>query len=74
MLGKVREYINAHQNKQNVTDQEIARTLGYILLTENSDIRKLFDYTAYLPIMEKAGKLIDQNNTEIINELRVSNI
>lgn len=57
----------------NVTDQEIARTLGYILLTENPDISKLFDYAAYLSIMQKTGRLIYQN-TDIINELRVSNI
>ena len=58
----------------NVTDQEIALTLAYILLTQNPNVNKLFDYAAYLPIMQRVGRLIDQNNASINQELNESNI
>ena len=57
-----------------VTDQEIARTLAYILLTENPNISKLFDYAAYLAIMQTVERLIDQNNASVNQELKESNV
>lgn len=57
----------------NVTDQEIARTLAYVLLAENPDVNKLFDYAAYLLVLQKVERLIIQNNANAIQELRASN-
>lgn len=58
----------------NVTDQEIARTFAYLALGDNLDIAKLFDYAAYIAIMQKAGKLIEQNDPTIMQDLRATNI
>lgn len=58
----------------NVTDQEIARTFAYLFLEENPDVTKLFDYAAYITIMQKAGRLIEQNDPSIMQDLRVTNI
>lgn len=56
-----------------VTDIEIARTLARQILIDNPDVRKLYDYAGYLPILQKVGKLATQNS-RAETELNYSNL
>lgn len=57
-----------------VTEFEVANTLARNLLIENPDVLKLYDYAAYLLLMERAGEVVNTGTEQEIEELKYSNI
>lgn len=57
-----------------ITEDEIARTLARQILFENAEVRKLYDYAAYLPLLSRVGKLLESQDPEIEKELNYSNL
>lgn len=57
----------------NVKEDEIARTLGLILNSQDANVRKLFDYAGYLAILPEVGKIVESVDTEAQRELAYTN-
>lgn len=57
-----------------VGEAEIARTLARQILVENEDVRKLYDYAGYLPVLSRVGDLLATEDPILETELGYSNL
>ena len=57
-----------------VTDEEIGRTFGELLLGQNPAVLKLYDYAPYLLVLTQAGEILASGTVAELEDLRVSNM